>query len=167
MMIRRLSSIFLLFVIIYVSFYPSFVYGSLDVKLIFENTSDADRFLVLLDELRVHSKEASNNSGWFQIYIEKKPLDISKPENYEYILTQDSRLPIGDYNEISLSIEDSFIEINGSTTQIMIHSPIIIQSDFSISREGTKDLTLLLRINMENTLEQKKLMFETIRLEND
>ncbi len=166
-MIRRLSSIFLLLVVFYVAFYPSFVYGSLDVKLIFENTSDAEQFLVLVDELRVHSKGASNNSGWFQLYIEKKQLDISKTENYKYILTQDSRLPVGDYDKISLSLKDSFIDINGSSVQIMIHSPIIVQSDFSISREAPKDLTLLLGIDMENTIEQKKLIFETIGLEDD
>ena len=166
-MIRRLSSIILLLVVFYVVFYPSFVYGSLDVKLIFENTSDTEQFIVLMDELRVHSKGASNDSGWFQLYIEKKPLDISKPENYKYILTQDSRLPVGDYDQISLSLKDSFIGINGSPIQIMIHSPIIVQSDFSISTETPKDLTLLLRIDMENTIEQKKLMFETIGLEND
>jgi hypothetical protein len=76
-------------------------------------------------------------------------------------------LPVGDYDQISLSIRDSFIEINGSPVQIMIHSPIIVQSDFSISTGTPKDLTLLLRIDMENTIEQKKLMFETIRLEDD
>jgi hypothetical protein len=166
-MIRRLSSIFLLLVVFYVAFYPSFVYGNLNVKLIFEKTSELEQFIILLDELRIHSKGASNNSGWIQIYIEKKPLDISKPENYEYILAQDSRLPVGDYDEISLNLKESIIEINGSPIQIMIHSPIMIQSDFSISRETPKDLTLLFRIDMENTIEQKKLMFETIRLEDN
>jgi hypothetical protein len=153
--------------IFYVAFFPSFVNGSTNIKLVFEGSSDTEQFVILLDELRVHSKRVSDELGWYPLYIEKKPLDISKPYNFEYLLAQNSKLPIGNYDKISLGIKSSSIEINGSLVQISVTSPIIIQLNFTIYKDAPKDLTLLLKIDMESTIEEKRLILEMIGLEDN
>ncbi len=161
-MIKKISSIFLLLVIVYVAFFPHFINGSINIELIFKNDVEDRQFLLFFEDLKVHPSRYPDESGWILINFDKRPLDISKPENMQYLLAKESNLPVGNYDKISLRIRSATLEINQSPVQLQVTGPISIQKSFSVSKESAKTLTLIFEINMENTVDFKRLDYEVM-----
>ena len=165
-MLRRLSSIFLLLIILYVAFFPSLMNGSLNMQLTFTPTSGTDQFHLYFDELKVHQARALDESGWILINFDKKPIDIANSESYVYMMTEGSNIPVGRYDRISLSIAGASLEVDEILVELKVQKDtILIQEDFSILKNSAKDLTLDFEIDMERTIATLELVYEAKILE--
>lgn len=165
-MMQKLSSIFLLLLIFYVAFYPSLVNGAIDVNLTFTPTLGTNKFLLTFDEIKVHRARVSNESGWILIGFDKNPINIANSKNFTYLVAENSELPVGRYDQISISIIGASLETEGTLDELEVtKNEIYIQKEFMVMKDSPKDLTLIFEIDMQSTVLLKRLVYEAMILE--
>ncbi len=141
------------------------VNGTIDINLTFTPTPGTNEFFLIFDEIKVHRARVSNESGWFLIIFDKNPINIANSENFTYSIAENSELPVGRYDQISIGIIGATLETDGITDELGVTmKEISIQKEFLVRRDSPKDLTLIFEIDMQTTILLKRLVYEATML---
>jgi hypothetical protein len=153
---RQVFSAFLLIVIIAVILYPTTATGTVRVNADYQQaviemenqqglliTNGVTNLYVSFAEIRIHSANEGNETGWLPITYQTTSLDLAGFADRSGTIFVSPTVPVGEYDNIMLTFSNTTAIANGTTITVeSVPKTIVSKYPFTVKAGSAVDLNL-------------------------